>query len=457
MNKTNSKEGLRRAGRLGAAVLVFLLLSASGGSGAQEAFLSLEDAVSEAIRNNALIEEAIEKQRAAIEDRKSATADLLPKLSAEYSYSYIKEEPYVRYDVPGVGATEFPLWGDDRFSWNVSATQPLFTGFALTTRRRISELGVRIAQIEKEQAVMDVTRNTKVSYFNILLAESYVEVADETVRQLEAHVEDARRFYDQELIPKNDLLKSQVALANARQKQVDAGSRLDVAVAALNTILRRDITEKTRVMKVDLKRSAGLELSDLVTYAMSHRPELKHLDAALIQADLGILMAQSNFYPKLYLTGRYEQLGDNPRATNNEFGNAYNTIIGAQAVWPFFEWGKTRAEVNKARYDKKALDAKVEGIRDSIRLEVKNAFEQLLVADKNIGTAQEALDQAEENFRITNLQYQQQVTTSTEVLDARAFLTQAEMNYYSALYGYMIARADLERAVGVKDHELETR
>jgi len=209
VSKTEKRRCLRHCARLtGAVVLIFLLVSAAGLSAAQEAPLSLEDAVSEAIHNHALILEAIEKQRAAIENRKSATADLLPKLSAEYTYAYIKEEPYVRYDVPGVGTTEFPLWGQDRFEWNVSATQPLFTGFALTTRRRIASLGVRIAEIEKDQAVMDVTRNVKVGYFNILLARRYLEVADEAVEQLEAHETDAGRFYDQELIPKNDLLKS---------------------------------------------------------------------------------------------------------------------------------------------------------------------------------------------------------------------------------------------------------
>ena len=100
---------------------------------------------------------------------------------------------------------------------------------------------------------------------------------------------------------------------------------------------------------------------------------------------------------------------------------------------------------------KKALEEKIDGIRDSIRLEVKNAYEKLMVAGQNIKTAETALAQAKENFRITNLQYQQQVTTSTEVLDARTFLTQAEMNYYSALYGYMIAKATLDRAVGSND------
>ena len=53
-----------------------------------------------------------------------------------------------------------------------------------------------------------------------------------------------------------------------------------------------------------------------------------------------------------------------------------------------------------------------------------------------------------ENWRITDLQYKEQIATSTDVLDARTELTQAESNYYQALYGYMISLCDLERAMG---------
>jgi len=62
-----------------------------------------------------------------------------------------------------------------------------------------------------------------------------------------------------------------------------------------------------------------------------------------------------------------------------------------------------------------------------------------------------ALKQAKENYRITDLQYKEQVTTSTEVLDARTLLSQSEANYYGALYGYFDALARLERTVGKRD------
>jgi len=437
-------------------VFMAILILSSGRCMADDSVLTLDDAISEAIANNTLIREAMAKQQAAMEKEKSAAADLFPKLSAEYDYTHFKDKPYILFDLPPSGLWKFDTWKQDRFSWNLAITQPVFTGFALTTRRKIASLGIKTAGMEKDQAIMDVTRNVKVGYFKILLAKRKLEVAEEAVKQLEAHVADARHFYEQELIPKNDLLKSQVALAHARQNRVAAASSLDVAVSALNTILRRDISEKTELTDVSPKRPACFDLSDLFKQAMTHRPELKELNIALSQAEFGIRMAKSAYYPKIYLFGRYERLGDNIRASNNDFGNNHNTLVGLQAEWQFFEWGKTKADVNKAKYDKKALAEKIEGIRDSIRLEVKSAFRALEVADENIRTAEKALAQAKENFRITNLQYRQQITTSTEVLDARTFLTQAEMNYYGALYGYMIAMADLERAVGVRNLQQQT-
>ena len=98
--------------------------------------------------------------------------------------------------------------------------------------------------------------------------------------------------------------------------------------------------------------------------------------------------------------------------------------------------------------DYKALLSRIKGIKDRVSLEVKEAFLNLGVARKNIFTAKQSLAQARENWRISNLQYIQQVATSTEVLDARTFLTQADTNYYNALYGYMIFLSRLERSVG---------
>jgi len=119
-----------------------------------------------------------------------------------------------------------------------------------------------------------------------------------------------------------------------------------------------------------------------------------------------------------------------------------------QAKWTLFDWGKTKAEVKRLTRQRHALKKAYAYLKDQIKLQVKRAYLNLKEAEKNIKTAEASVAQAKENYRITDLQYKNQVTTSTEVLDAQTLLTQAQTNYYTALYRYNIAIAELERAMG---------
>ena len=82
-----------------------------------------------------------------------------------------------------------------------------------------------------------------------------------------------------------------------------------------------------------------------------------------------------------------------------------------------------------------------------IDLQVKDALKQLQVARANIATSRTALQQAKENERITTLQYKEQVAIFLDVLNSEVFLAQARADFYQSVYGYEIARAELERAL----------
>ncbi len=422
---------------------VLLSTAVASAAGTAEVGFTLTRAIEIAVENNSLIKEAIENQKAAIEEQKSARADFLPKASAAYSYTRLKDNPYAV-----LGREQFEVADNDQYHWDVTLKQPIFTGFALSTKYKMAKLGIDMKDTEKDQAVLDIVKEVKVAYFNILLAKKFLLVAEEAVSQLESHVRDAEKFYEQGMIAYNDLLKPKVALADAEQNRVRADSNVEMAISTFNTVLQIDLNKKTDVEDVLRITPSSYDLTSLIKEAMENRPELKALRLTLENSDYAIRLARSSHYPEVALVGMYEQNGHNPEASENDFGNWHNSSISVQATWTFFEWGKTRAQVNKYRRNKHSLTEKLKGIEDSIKLEVKGALLHLKVAEKNIQTAKESLAQAKENWRITNLQYQQQMTTSTEVLDARTFLTQAETNYYGALYGYMISLAELERAVG---------
>ena len=95
----------------------------------------------------------------------------------------------------------------------------------------------------------------------------------------------------------------------------------------------------------------------------------------------------------------------------------------------------------------KLLEAAKE-LNDQITLEIKNAYLILQETESQIVVWQKVIEQAEENFRISEERYKERVATSTEVLDAQTLLTRAKSEYANALGDYNINYARLQRAMG---------
>ena len=116
--------------------------------------------------------------------------------------------------------------------------------------------------------------------------------------------------------------------------------------------------------------------------------------------------------------------------------------------WTFWEWGKSHySKRAKESLRKELIETKL-ALEDNISLEVKTALLDLETAEKNIPTTRKAVEQGEENLRVSEERYKAQVTTITEVLDAQTRLTQARVNYFRALYDYHLAKARLFKAMG---------
>ncbi len=74
-------------------------------------------------------------------------------------------------------------------------------------------------------------------YVKVLLATRIVDVAESRAVSLSGHDKDVSALYDKGVVSKNDLLSSQVALADAQQKAMDA--RADLARSSSPPITAR--------------------------------------------------------------------------------------------------------------------------------------------------------------------------------------------------------------------------
>ena len=424
-------------------IVVFLFGALVIGASAAAETLTLDQAVNSALQNSFAIKEAQNHEKSTRENLKSSRTDFLPKATANYSYTQLDDAPY-----QVVGGTARQVGDTDAVHFDVTVVQPLFKGFGILSRYKIARAESEIGSLELEQAAMDVIRDTKTAYYEALLALNIQKVAEDQVKTLEAQEKDAQGFYDHGVIPKNDLLKTRIARASAVQEREKARADARIAVSRLNIVMGSPIDRDLALGPVDTVVTEPGELGELMEFAVKNRPEMRIMGQGLESYQASVNLARSTCYPELSLVGRYEQNGDDPGATDNDYSNDHNTSVSIQARWTFFEWGKSRADTREIRYEKQAFNEKIKAAEGRIRLETKQEYLNLQVREKNIRTAEEALEQARENFRITRSRYLQQVTTATEVLEAQTFLSRAESDYHRAVYGRLIARARLTRAAG---------
>jgi outer membrane protein len=418
--------------------------------------LTIESSIDIALKNSIVINIAKEGSKSATAQKKEAITGFLPRFSTSYSYIHLNEAPFNRFQgLPGppspfaaLNGMEIPVGTKDNYNWIIEAKQPLFAGGGILANYQASSIGENAAHLEETAKYQDVVENVKIAYFNILRAQRIQDAARQSVEMLNAHRDVAQNYFNVGMIPKNDLLHAEVELANGKQALVRANNAVELAKSSFNTVLKRKIFAPVEVVDILSYHPLKQSFDECLNIAQQARPELKISSLRAAQAGKLVRVAQSDYFPAVSLVGNYARFGDNPSVAGSDFKDSESWYLMAVASWNFWEWGKTkfRVDASKAK-ENQALEASKE-LNDQIILEIKNAYLILQESESQIIVWQKVIEQAEENFRISEERYKERVATSTEVLEAQTLLTKAKSEYANALGDYNVNSAKLQRAMG---------
>lgn len=434
------------------AAIVFCLLLFSPAMGAEdqkpaEAVLNLEDTVQNALAANLDLKRANEGIYAAEMGRRVSRASFLPTVTTTYQAKFNDEA--LKSSLLGVTWTSVPK---NQHTFSASITQVIFAGFARKNQYDIAKLSIDLARYNKTKVRHQVIYDAKQAFFQLLKTRKLLEVARQTVKQIDAQKEVARNFYEVGMSPRNDLLQAQVELANARQRLVEAQHTAAIAEANFNTLLRRPLDAPVNIEDIKTYETFTLNLDDCQADAAKRRPEIVIADANVAIAKKQVKLAKRNYYPTISVSYNNYQIGDDWDLNGGEgVSDPSGWNVTAVASWELFSGGADYYGVRQRISELKQAKHQKASLVDAIHLEVKQAFLRTKDAESAIITSEKAIEQAEENYRINQERYKEQVATSTDVLDAQTLLTRAMTNYYSALYDFKIAKAALYRAMGVEN------
>ncbi|HUU02277.1 MAG TPA: TolC family protein [Myxococcota bacterium] len=444
--------------------------------------LTLEQAVQLALRQSPRVTGARLDVRAADARRKQSRAQFGPKFQFELRALYFSEPPgfsggamdpgligqleqvndlaQTQGDIVdqalagallgfGQGMSQLTdMFASERYDVTVTArvVQPLTPLWAIYQAYRLSELGVDAARVAEQRARIQLAFDVRRACLQVLSIESALGALDEAVETVRAHVKTARHFLDVGLIGKNDLLQAEVRLADLRGKRLETEHGLRLARAQLAMLL--DVPTGTDVVirppPAAEKEPILPPLSKVLAEARAQRPELKELDLRIRQAEHGLKASYQGYIPNLSLLGQYQ---------HNEGSVMVPPAwtVGAVLDFNFWEWGATYYAVEESRaHLERARTARAE-LERGIELDVRSAWLKIKQTAKKIEIARSAVRQAEEQLRLERQRYEAQQNTSTDVLDAQSRLTQTKVKVQTTSFEQLIARADLQRALGRLD------
>jgi outer membrane protein TolC len=174
------------------------------------------------------------------------------------------------------------------------------------------------------------------------------------------------------------------------------------------------------------------------------------MDYKVKASEKGITLAKSDWYPQIFLAGEYNYAKPNQRLlpTKNEFYGTWDVSVGLSlSLW---NWGATIDKTDQAEAQYEQANDGLKTLKDAVTLEVTQDYYNLIKASEKVMVSEETVNQAEENYRVTDDRFKQGITLNSELLDAETALKQARTNYTQALVDYELAKAQIEKATGKK-------
>ena len=410
--------------------------------------LSLADAVNLTLQRNPNILRAQKDLEVAQGVIIQTRAVAIPKVNLSGSFAAAQPS-----DVDTVVSPIFTFGPDQNWVTQIKLVQSLYEGGRILSALRAARLTKERSLLDYQTAVANTVVEVQVAYYDVLLALQQITVQEASVELLSRELADTTRRYDAGTVPRFNVLRAEVELANARPKLIRARNSYRIAKNNLVNHLGFNVPKET-VEDIPLTLAGKLEaapyqieLARAIALALERRTELGALRKTQALRNEDIVSAKAIYKPSLQAFGGYDV--HNSMLSQDISDEKNGWIAGVQLNWSLFDGRRTKGKVMEATalYERAGVELDDTGRR--IELEVRTAYSNFIEADEVLKSQEKVLEEAEEALRLARARSEAGTGTQLDVLSAQTALTEARSTQIEALHDYSVARARLERAIGM--------
>jgi outer membrane protein len=431
-------------------IIIFLIISANVFS--QTKILTLEESIQVGLKNSKDLLISKSKSRYAKAKITEVGSQMLPQLQFSASYARLSNISPFEVTVPFLSTPikiQDPILNN--YNLKLSLTQPLFTGFRLSSLKSASEYNYDASELDYDAEINNYALKIQEAFWNFYNAQKIVDLIKEQKVSINKHLNDTKNFMDNGLATMNDVLKLKVQLSNVELKLIDSENNLDLARINFNRVIGYDLNAETEINTKDITPAQNkFNIDELITEGKANRKEVQSLEKRLLASTESVSAANSGWFPNIFLFGDvyYNRPNQRIMPQKDEFSETWD--VGVTLNWNLWNWGYTSSQSTQAEELKLQTETSLSQLKDAVEIEVTSEYLNYNKSLKKVEVAKTSVEQAEENYRLTNDKYDQQLASSSDLIDAETYLLEAKTNLATALVNYQLSKVNLEKAIGRK-------
>jgi len=408
--------------------------------------LNIADCTKLALVNNKVLQRVVQEREIARGERLKSYSAILP--SVDLTGDYTRLDGVTSFEIDTPTGTEKVQFGDeDTYSTVLTVTQPIFAGGSIPARINAAKLLSLLTDETVRAAVQDMVYAAEHAYYDVLLSQRLLEISTDAVRSAQAHLDNVKQRQRGGVASDFDVLRAEVELSNFQAEFIQNKNAISVSKASLIKVM--GVSQDSDFVLSDelLYVPSNITMEQAVEAAYLNRPDLLGREFDIKMQKELLKIARSQYFP--VVSGYYSNTWAKPDPHNLleiEWGHAWQG--GVRASLPIFDGFLRDGEIvaQKARLKQgqiDLIDAEETALFDltKAKLGIENTAEFIESQRLN-------LTRAEEGLRLAEVGYKEGANTQVEMIDAQAALTTARANHYQAIYSHIIAKLDLQKAMG---------
>jgi len=322
------------------------------------------------------------------------------------------------------------------------ATQPIFMGGKLRAAKKFAAAEKRSAANELTSIQNEIIREAVNNYLAIVLLQQAVKTRKDVLAGMQQHRQNAQHLYDEGLIARYDLLRAEVAVADADRNLFDERNHLELALVAFRNTLGLDNGVPVTIVDTLRYHPVVDSLSNFREQAYSDQPLLHMIGEKKTAASQKFAVERSKFLPQLVGFGKYELYDNDLSALEPRW------IVGVQLNLNIFNGFKDHHRLSAAKSLKREVDFLEAGAKRQINLWVNKSYRDMRNAETRYRKLEASATLAQESVRLNEKRFQTGLGTSLEVIDAQLSLEKNLIERLTSLYDYYKSLTDLLVSVG---------